>query len=106
MKVLLDQGTPAPLRHFLGDHAVHTAYEMGWDRLTNGEFLDAAEDARFEALITTDQSLRFQQNLAARRILVLVLPTTDWAEIRQHVSQVLAALSDSRPGEAHDVSFE
>jgi hypothetical protein len=41
MKVLFDQGTPAPLRHALPGHAVSTAYEMGWASLTNGDLLDA-----------------------------------------------------------------
>jgi hypothetical protein len=43
MKILFDQGTPAPLRRALTDHAVSTAYEMGWAQLDNGALLKAAE---------------------------------------------------------------
>jgi hypothetical protein len=54
MKVLFDQGTPAPLRHHLAGHTVATAYESGWDTLENGNLLQAAEASGFEVLVTTD----------------------------------------------------
>lgn len=57
MRVLFDQGTPAPLRGALTAHVVSTAYEMGWSALSNGDLLDAAE-AQFDAFVTTDQNLR------------------------------------------------
>ena len=106
MRVLFDQGTPVPLRRVLVDHSVRTAYEMGWATLKNGEFLSAAESAGFDALVTTDQSVRHQQSLAGRRLGVLVLLTTDWSKIRPHAAKVTAALSALRPGEFVDVSFE
>jgi hypothetical protein len=61
----------------LVDHVVVTAREMDWADLDNGHLLAAAE-AEFDALITTDQNLRYQQNLAGRRLAILVLPTTSW----------------------------
>ncbi len=57
MRIIFDQGTPVPLRNALPKHVVETAYERGWQSLTNGEILDAAEAAGFELLVTTDQSL-------------------------------------------------
>ena len=72
MRVLFDQGTPVPLRNYLGEHEVATAAEMGWSRLSNGELLDAAEK-QFDLLITTDQVLHTQQNLSRRRLAVLIL---------------------------------
>ena len=54
MKVLFDQGTPAPLRRALIDHTVETAYERGWSVLQNGELIATAEAAGFEVLVTTD----------------------------------------------------
>ena len=74
MKILFDQATPAPLRHTLVDHTLSTAYEMGWATLENGDLLSAAE-ASFDAFITTDQDLRSQQDLSARRLAILVLPS-------------------------------
>jgi len=77
MRILFDQGTPVPLRALLSGHSVSTAYEMGWSELANGDLLAAAE-ADFDALITSDQNLRYQQNLTGRRLAILVLPTTSW----------------------------
>jgi len=68
MRVLFDQGTPVPLRRRLPDHRVETAYERGWSDLRNSALLDRAEAEGFDVLVTTDQSLRHQQNLAARRL--------------------------------------
>ena len=57
MRILFDQGTPAPLRKALTHHDVATAYEMGWSLLTNGDLLKEAE-ASFDAFVTSDQSLQ------------------------------------------------
>ena len=80
MRVLFDQGTPAPLRRALAPREVSTAFELGWSNLENGDLLRAAE-GRFDVFITTDQNLRYQQNLTARQLAILVLPTTNWPEI-------------------------
>lgn len=76
VKILFDQGTPAPLRRSLKQHTVATAYELGWTDLDNGRLLAAAE-SEFDALVTTDKNLRYQQNLAGRRLAILVLPTAN-----------------------------
>ncbi|HEX3856903.1 MAG TPA: hypothetical protein VHY30_06380 [Verrucomicrobiae bacterium] len=54
---------------------------MGWAKLNNGDLLAAAEKS-FDAFITTDQNLLYQQNLTGRRLAILVLPTTSWREIK------------------------
>ena len=74
MKILFDQGPPEPLRRALAAHSVSTAYEMGWGHLSNGDLLRAAEK-QFDAFITTDRNLRYQQNLAGRKMVLLVLST-------------------------------
>jgi hypothetical protein len=66
MRILFDQGTPAPLIAFLIGHVVDKVRAMGWDTLPNGDLLTAAEAAGFEVLITTDKNLRYQQNLTGR----------------------------------------
>lgn len=76
MRILFDQGTPAPLRHLLAGHAVSTAYELGWSTLKNGELLAAAEGQAFEVLVTTDTNLKYQQDLGSRHIAIVVLGTT------------------------------
>jgi hypothetical protein len=63
VRVLFDQGTPAPLANHLSAHYVSTAYELGWGDLKNGELLQQAEDGGFEVPVTTDQNLKYQQIL-------------------------------------------
>ena len=69
MRLLFDQGTPLPLRRYLADHTVLSAFEMGRSELENGDLLAAAESEGFDALITTDQNLRYQQNLPKEDLL-------------------------------------
>ena len=104
MRILFDQGTPAPLRRALTDHTVSTAYEMGWTQLDNGALLKAAA-TDFDALITTDQNLRYQQNLSGQRLAILVLPTTSWPKIRAHEAQVVDAVNVLRPGDVIELNF-
>jgi uncharacterized protein (DUF952 family) len=105
MKILFDPGTPEPLRRFLSDHEILTAYEQGWGRLQNGELLRAAEVGGFAAIITTDQNLRYPQNFPARQLAVLVLLTTDWRLIRQHTDYVAAAVGMLFPGAYVELPF-
>ena len=104
MKILFDQGTPAPLRHALAGHTISTAYEMGWAKLENGDLLSAAESS-FSAFITTDQNLRYQQNLAVRRLAILVLPTTSWPMLQLHLPKIAAAIDALRPGDLVELAF-
>ncbi len=92
MRILFDQGTPAPLRGSLPNHEVATAFELGWQTLQNGDLLAAAEAAGFEVIVTTDKNLRYQQNLAGRKLAILVLSTTDWRQIRDHADLVADAI--------------
>jgi hypothetical protein len=56
-------------------------------------------EAAFDALVTTDKNLRHQQNLAARRLAILVLPTTNWAELHKHEARIAAAINSLKPGD-------
>ena len=105
MQILFDQGTPAPLRNHLISHQVRTAYEQGWSSLANGELLRAAEDAGFELLVTTDQNLRYQQDLGGRRIAILVLLSTSWPRIRLRLDAVFEAVNGIEVGEYREVSI-
>jgi hypothetical protein len=98
MRILFDQGVPVPLRRAFPTHSVSTAFEQGWAELANGALLQEA-DAKFDVFITTDQNLRFQQNVGGLRLAIIVLPTTAWAVVRQHQDSIVAALKEARPGE-------
>jgi hypothetical protein len=77
---------------------------MGWSELDNGRLLAAAEEA-FDALVTTDRNLPYQQSMAGRRLAVLVLPTTSWPKIRAHVTEVVRALEALRAGELKELEW-
>jgi hypothetical protein len=93
VRVLFDQGKPVPLRHGLPRQAVETVYERGWSALRNGELLQAAENAGFEVMITTDQNLQYQQNLAERHIAIVVRNTTSWPRIQAATEVVSSAVA-------------
>ena len=105
MKVLFDQGTPVPLRRQLAGHTIDTVYEQGWGTLANGQLPTIAEQAGYELLITTDQNLRYQQNLQGRRLAILVLGTTSWPRIREHIETIQAAFEELKPGSYIELSF-
>jgi hypothetical protein len=104
MRILFDQGTPAPLRRELAEHEVTTAYELGWARLNNGDLLREAE-SKFDLFLSTDQSLGYQQNLVGRHLAILVLPTTSWPIIRQHTAEIRAAVNSMQPGQFLALQF-
>lgn len=104
MRVLFDQGTPVPLRKHLAAHQVATIFELGWNKLKNGELLQKAEESGFSVLVTTDQNLRYQQNLAGRKIAIVVLATTSWPRIERAVESVAKAVNTAAPGSYVEVS--
>jgi len=103
MLILFDNGTPAPLRHALRGHVVVEAIERGWDRLVNGELIEAAENAGFEVLLTTDKNMRYQQNLKGRKIAFVVIGNQQWPTLRRYVERVAAAVDAATPGSYTEV---
>lgn len=104
MRILFDQGTPLPLRRALADHNVATAYEMGWSNLANGALLAMAEGS-FDLFITTDQDLQHQQNLVGKQLAILVLPTTSWPDIQNHLQEIQAAVNTTLVGEFRNLKW-
>ena len=105
MRVLFDQATPVPIRPYLQGHDVRTAAQQGWDTLRNGELLAAAEAGGFEVLLTTDRNMRYQQNLAGRKIGVVVLGRQQWPSLRPHVERIVDAIKAAIPGSYTEVDF-
>jgi hypothetical protein len=77
MRILLDECAPRPLKRELADYEIRTVVEMGWSGKKNGELLRLMNQEGFTILLTTDQNLRYQQNLQQTgvAIFVLVAPT-------------------------------
>lgn len=98
MLVLFDHVTPRGIARFLPGHTVTTAKDRGWDSLSNGDLLAEAERAGFDVFLTADKNIRYQQNLAGRRIAVVVLSTPQWPLVRLHASKIVAAVDAATPG--------
>jgi hypothetical protein len=99
MLILFDHGTPRGLARALPDHKVTKAKDIGWNQLQNGALLEAAEEAGFALLLSTDHSIRYQQNLKGRQISILVLTgCTKWSQVQQHFAPIAAAVDSITPG--------
>jgi predicted nuclease of predicted toxin-antitoxin system len=70
--ILLDESLPRPLAKLLTGHEARTVSQVGWTSLSNGELLRQAAE-KFDALLTADQNIEFQQNLKELPIAVVVL---------------------------------
>ena len=92
VRVVLDQNCPERIGRELVGHEVIPARILGWDRLTNGDLLTAAEAAGFDLLLTADQGIRYQQNLRGRHIAVVVLSLNKLASLMTHRDLVQAAV--------------
>src|SRR5271169_6829314 len=97
MLILFDHGTPAPLHAYLAtDHTIKKTKDLGWDTLSNGELLRAAEEAAFDVFLTTDKNIRYQQNLTNRMIAIVVLGNSRWPIVRLHVDRVVEAITAAK----------
>jgi hypothetical protein len=106
MRLLLDECVPRPLLRDLAAHDAHHVVDMGWSSKRNGELLQLMLGAHFEALLTVDRHLPFQQNVRASGVgVVLVLSRTNRIkELRPMVPHILEALGRVRAGELVEVS--
>ena len=100
MKVLLDECVDRRLARELAGHQVTTVPEAGWASATNGDLLALAQD-KFDAFVTTDRNLAFQQHLPRFSIAVLILraPTNRLIDLRPLIPKLLKALPSAHPGE-------
>jgi hypothetical protein len=106
MLILFDHGTPRGLIRALPGHTVITAQSKGWDRLSNGDLLNAAEESGIDLLLSTDQGIRYQQNLAGRKIAIVVLTgATKWSRVQLHIDRIAAAVAAAGPATYAEVEI-
>lgn len=99
MRILFDNNVPVGVRDFLTGHEVRTLVEMNWPpQLENGELLRAAEAAAFEVMVTSGQNIRHQQNLASRKLALVVLGSNIWPIVRNHEAMIAAKIHAATPG--------
>jgi len=94
-----------PIRLYLEKHTVRTAAQQGWDKLSNGDLLTAAEEAGFDILLNTDKNIRYQQNLAGRKIAIIVLGQQQWPQLEPHIQRVVEAVNAAKPGRYTEVDI-
>ena len=73
MRILLDENLDWRLRRYLPDHEVDSVSYIGWSGTKNGALLRKAEDAGYDALLTLDGNLPYQQNLSEHKLAVIAL---------------------------------
>jgi hypothetical protein len=106
MLILFDHGTPKGLARALRGHTVIKAQARGWDRLHNGALLTVAEQASFYLVLTTDSKIRCQQNLAGRKIAIIVLTgSTKWSRVRLHFERMATVVNAAAPGSYTEVEI-
>lgn len=105
MRLLLDECVPRRLKRELTGHQAKTVHDLGWAGIKNGALLQLA-NGRFDALLTVDQGIEYQQNLSGLSIsvVVLVAASNDIEDLRPLVAGVERALARLRPGKIVRVS--
>ena len=105
MLVLFDNGTPRTLPAISSTITPSPRPARGGDQLENGELLTEAEAAGLELVVTTDRNLRFQQNLAGRKIAIVVLGKGRWTIIKPHIAKIVAAVNAATPGSYAEIEI-
>jgi hypothetical protein len=98
VNVLIDENLPRFLKGALPGHSVETVQGAGWSGIKNGALLSLAEPV-FDVFITADRNLRYQQNLAGRKISIVELPTNRLSEVEKLVPELLGVLTRIKSGE-------
>jgi hypothetical protein len=99
MRLLLDECVPARLKRALPTHHVSTVPQEGWSGIKNGRLLALAATA-FDAFITVDKNLPYQQNTSTLPVSVFVLDaiSNELPYLLPLVPNLEAALSNHTPG--------
>lgn len=92
------------MQAMLTGHTCNTAQKRGWGGLKNGDLLRAAEE-EFDLFITADQNLRYQQNLAGRRIAILQLSTNKMRRLQDAGKLIQATVEKMGPGQFTTLEF-
>lgn len=101
MRILIDECIDERFRNSLPGHDCQTAHYAGLAGLQNGELLIAAETAGFDVFLTADQGIEYQQNLAARKIAIIIFraKSNRLKDLLPLVSACLASIDSIQPGQ-------
>ena len=108
MRVLVDECVPKRVKFLLAEagHDCQTVPEAGFSGKENGELLALAEE-KFDILLTVDKNIRYQQNIAGRKIAILIIraASSDFEDVRPHIPDALTALQTIQPGQFVEVGI-
>jgi predicted nuclease of predicted toxin-antitoxin system len=95
MKLLLDENLPKRLKSDFPNHQIFTVRDMGWNGKKNGELMKLLIENNFDALITFDKNLQFQQNFEKYQLPVIVLNASDntYLTLQQLASKINIVLT-------------
>ncbi len=90
MRLLLDENLPKRLKQDFEEHEIYTAADKGWTGISNGKLLGLLTENKFDALLTFDKNLQYQQNFTKYTIAVIVLnaPDNSYATLKNLVHKI------------------
>lgn len=90
MKPLLDENLPKRLKQDFKEHEIYTAADNGWTGISNGKLLGLLTENQFDALLTFDKNLHYQQNFTRYTISVIVInaPDNSYATLKNLVQKI------------------
>jgi hypothetical protein len=97
MKIIIDECVPSIAKRGLPPRSIVSVQEMGWAGVKNGKLLKLVAD-QFDVFITSDQNLRFQQNLALIHLAIIVLPSNQVPVVKLLLPAIDEALETIQPG--------
>ena len=97
-RVLFDKNVPYSLRRHLPADQVQTVEDEGWGQISNGELVALAESAGYEVILTCDQNIQYQQNLAHRKIWMVVLGLNIWPAVKRKTTEIVDEFERASPG--------
>ena len=103
--VLFDKNIPWGIRRYLTGYTVRTTEDEGWSNLSNGDLLSAAERVGFDVMLTADRRIGYQQNLAGRRLALVVLSSPAWPVVKDHIPAIKASVDAAIPGSYQEVDL-
>src|SRR3954464_13453757 len=107
MRILLDECIPQNLKGYPAPHDCRTVADERWAGAKNGELLSPAAKAGFQAFLTIDRGIEYQQNLATRTLAVILIRTKSnrLADLLSHVPEIVQTLESLQPGELAKVGL-
>jgi len=81
------------------------AGQIGWHELENGALIRRAEEAGYDLLLSTDKNIRYRQNLAGRKIAIVILSNSNWPLVGPHLERIATIVNAAAPGSYAEIEI-